>query len=86
MSFLPIGKTLQSENAQTQTIYMRWRYVWDRVKSVTMLQSTDFFFFFLPRPVKALGGAGGCKLARQIRSGIRTPDHLLLEASRNSSP
>jgi hypothetical protein len=33
--------------------------------------------------VKAPGGAGGCKPARQIRSGIRTPDHLLLEASRN---
>jgi hypothetical protein len=38
----------------------------------------DFFIlFFLPRPVKAPGGAGGCKPARKIRSGIRTPDHLL---------
>jgi hypothetical protein len=27
--------------------------------------------------VKAPGGAGGCKPARQIRSGIRIPDHLL---------
>jgi hypothetical protein len=35
--------------------------------------------------VKAPGEAGRCKSSRQIRSGIRTPDHLLFEASRNPS-